>query len=219
MPDNKQMASARAFGESLRRNISAGIDAAAAPMRDGAAATFPILGSIANAVSPFVTTQPGREQARAFIEGAIGAPPGGGPVKVANTPAANPPTNNKSGTTPRVVGVEDFVLSPEDWARARATKMLASPNSTLGQLQAAMGMIPAPMKPATGKDRMYDAVLQSNKELFAARVAQAEALKATDMEGAKALTDAATKEYLQNYLTALGASPLENALADAQNQH
>ena len=215
MPDTKQTASARSTGEAIRRSVGAAAEQAATINGQMFSAQHPILGSVIDAVTPFVMSQAGRERARGFLEGLGGVTPSAAaPTQPVPQPVVAPA---RSSMPPPPPAQDNTPLTAMDWAQARAAKMLSNPKATVAQLQAAMGMVPAPVK-STGKDRVFDTFRQANDAMFAHQIQLIAPLQQSDPAKYAAEFDKAQQAYIGNHLKSLGVDPLANTLAEMQTQ-
>ena len=215
MPDTKQTASARASGAGLRRSIGTGASTALSYIPDA----IPALGTAWRAIEPYVSTQSGREATRGFVEGLFtgsASGPAPTPAAIASTASGTAPPG-KTKTPPPPPKQDDTPLTAMDWAQARAAKMLSNPKATVAQLQAAMGMVPAPVK-STGKDRVFDTFRQANDAMFAHQIQLIAPLQQSDPAKYAAEFDKAQQAYIGNHLKSLGVDPLANTLAEMQTQ-
>jgi len=191
------------------------------PRMAGAAVRYlgsPLVG-LANTV---VDAVPSPSSAVKFAYGLLG--PGASPksspaataADVASTASGTAPPG-KTKMPPPPPAQDDTPLTAMDWAQARAAKMLSNPKATVAQLQAAMGMVPAPVK-SSGKDRVYDTFRQANDAIFDHQVKLIAPLKDSDPARYAAEFDKAQQAYIGNHLKSLGVDPLANALAEMQTQ-
>lgn len=172
-----------------------------------------VLGNPVTGVVPLVRSIYGSAPVQSFTEGALGLAPG---AMTAPAPAAAPKVAAKApaaaaGVVPPA-NLQPIAITPQMRALAEIDSILSQPH-TRKEARETMAMIPAPLKPATGKNRVAELGAQAAQDWFAGQVAAADKLKVSDPEGARSAVAQAQTEYLRWLATLAGGDPAQQALA------